>query len=94
MLSFVFNKHTHPSNDVTNCAESAIYVSHIFVDNLATKKRYCSFKYNKNFRVIGTLTNWVFFILLINVNKVKDKASIQLTLKITKSSVNFKLNHT
>ena len=38
MLSFVFNKDTHPSNDVTNCAESAIDVFHIFVNNLATER--------------------------------------------------------
>ena len=38
MLSFVFNKHTSASNDVTNCAESEIYVFHIFVNNLATKR--------------------------------------------------------
>ena len=38
MLSFVFNKHIYPSNDVTNCAESAIYIFNIFVNNLATKR--------------------------------------------------------
>ena len=26
MLSFVFNKHTKPTFDVTTCAESAIYI--------------------------------------------------------------------
>ena len=38
MLSFVFDKHTYPSNDVTNCAESGIHIIHIFVNNSATKR--------------------------------------------------------
>ena len=40
MPSFVFNKHTYPTSDVTNCAESAIYILQIFAnDSDLLKKR-------------------------------------------------------
>ena len=61
MLSFVCHKHTHPTCDVTSCAESAIYTLQIFANNFATKRDSvvqltanrlifsCSFKWNNNF---------------------------------------------
>jgi hypothetical protein len=35
-FSLLFNKHTYPANDVTRCAESAIYILHIFAYNFGT----------------------------------------------------------
>ena len=37
MLQFTINKHTYPTNDVTRCAESAIYILHIFAYNFGTR---------------------------------------------------------
>ena len=34
MLSFVANNHPYPTSDVTICAESAIYILHIFANSL------------------------------------------------------------
>ena len=38
MSSFVFNKTTYPTSDVTNFAESAIHILHIFANNFAIKR--------------------------------------------------------
>jgi hypothetical protein len=35
--SLLFNKHSYPTNDVTRCAESAIYILHIFAYNFGTR---------------------------------------------------------
>ena len=35
--STVFNKYTYPTNDITRCAESAIYILHIFAYNFGTR---------------------------------------------------------
>jgi hypothetical protein len=36
-FSLLFNKHSYPTNDVTRCAESAIYILHIFAYNFGTR---------------------------------------------------------
>ena len=38
MRSFVFNKHTYPNCEITSCAESAIYILHIFASNFQTER--------------------------------------------------------
>ena len=37
MLSFVFNKHTYPTSDITTYAESVIYILYIFANTFAAK---------------------------------------------------------
>ena len=61
MLSFVANNHPYPTSDVTICAESAIYILHIFANSLRIRyeKRLC----------ITVNDQWLYFFMLFKIQQ-------------------------